>query len=111
MSTPHGRPPLFVSERRSSTLVEEVINYRMTSARCRCSRWSRAHAGHASDLLPDLICSGQVDTSPAVRDTSAPTDPGLRGSSNGSGLRRGHRAAGSHHQHQRVIKSVSIDAF
>ena len=41
-----------------------------------CFHWSRAHAGHASDLIPGLDrSSGRADTSLAVRGTSAPHGP------------------------------------
>lgn len=51
---------------------------------------------------------GRSATSLAVRGTSAPYGPRSVRELGGSGVSRGHRAAGSHHQHQRVIKQAVL---
>lgn len=68
--------------------------------------------GPRSDLIPGLGHRGRSDTSLAVFVAPARrTGLGLCGSSQGSGATRGHRAAGSSHQHQRVIKRTVVDGL
>lgn len=53
---------------------------------------------------------GCAATSRAVRGTSASHEPRSARELEGSGVSRGHRGVGSHHQHQRVAEVIGVDA-